>query len=264
METKPVAVLHIPHSSWEIPADVRRSFVLSDSELESELLRLTDSYTDILFDCGQAAKVVFPVSRLVVDPERFLNDSEEPMSKIGMGAVYTKTSTDKPLRKSLTVRDRQALIEKYYNPHHQALTDAVAEALSGHGRCLIVDCHSFPSKVFRYETDLSPRPDICLGTDSFHTPAWLKDLAGELFTKAGFMVKINSPFPGALVPYSYLNSHGSVHSIMIEVNRALYMDEKSGRRTAKFEQTKNRLKSVLLELINRVERLNSQGEALQE
>ncbi len=252
MSPKPVAVLHIPHSSREIPADIRRSLVLSDRELESELLRLTDSYTDELFDCGQAAKVVFPVSRLVVDPERFLDDSEEPMSKYGMGVVYTRTSTDKPLRRSLTGQARQALIQQYYIPHHQALTGAVSSSLSSHGRCLIIDCHSFPSKPFRHETDLSPRPDICLGTDSFHTPAWLKDAAGELFGSAGFSVKTDSPFSGTMVPFSYLHAHGAVHSIMIEVNRALYMEEKSGRRTAKFEQLKNRLKGVLLELINRV------------
>ncbi|MDO8578184.1 MAG: N-formylglutamate amidohydrolase [Dehalococcoidales bacterium] len=252
MKTGPVTVLHIPHSSREIPADIRRSLVLSDSELESELLRLTDSYTDVLYDCGQAAKVVFPVSRLVVDPERFLDDSEEPMSKFGMGVVYTKTSTGRPLRRSLTDRDREALIEQYYNPHHRELTAAVSSSLSGHGRCLIIDGHSFPSKAFRYETDLSPRPDICLGTDSYHTPAWLKDLAGELFRNAGFAVKIDSPFPGSMVPLTYYHTHGAVYSIMIEVNRALYMDEKSGRRTAKFEQTKNRLKGVLVELIDRV------------
>jgi len=64
MKPGSVAVLHIPHSWWEIPADVRRSFVLSDRELETELIRLSDTWTDELFDCGRAAKVVFPVSLL--------------------------------------------------------------------------------------------------------------------------------------------------------------------------------------------------------
>ncbi len=259
MNLKPVAVLHIPHSSTEIPPDIRRSFVLSDRELESELIRMTDSYTDELFDCGEAAKVVFPVSRLVVDPERFVDDAEEPMSKVGMGVVYTKTSTGGPLRKSLTgqgrlfdfVQSRLALIQKYYYPHHQQLTDTVSEALSNHKRCLIIDCHSFPSKPFRYETDLSPRPDICLGTDSFHTPVWLRDLAAELFGNAGFSVKIDIPFSGTMVPLTYYHTHGAVYSIMIEINRALYMEEKSGRRNAKFEQTKNRVRAVLLEMVKR-------------
>lgn len=224
---------------------------MSDRELESELTRLTDSYTDELYDCGQAAKVVFPVSRLVVDPERFVEDTEEPMSKVGMGAVYTRTSTGGPLRKGLTDQARLALLQKYYYPHQQALTDAVGEALSVHKRCLVIDCHSFPSKPFRYETDLSPRPDICLGTDNIHTPAWLRDSAAELFGNAGFSVKIDSPFSGAMVPLTYYHTHGAVYSIMIEINRALYMEEKSGRRNAKFEQTKNRLKAVVGEMINR-------------
>ncbi len=89
MKLKPTAIaLHIPHSSKEIPPDVRRSFVLPDSELETELIRLSDSYTDELFDCKLATKIIFPVSRLVLDPERFVDDANEPMSKFGMGVVY--------------------------------------------------------------------------------------------------------------------------------------------------------------------------------
>ena len=189
------------------------------------------------------------MSRLVVDPERFVDDNDEPMSKTWDGRSLHKDFHGRPASTgALTGQARLALLQKYYYPHHQALTDAVSEALSEHKRCLIIDCHSFPSKPFRYETDLSPRPDICLGTDSFHTPVWLRDSAAELFGKAGFSVKIDSPFSGAMVPLTYYHTHGAVYSIMIEINRALYMEEKSGRRNAKFEQTKNRLKAVVGEL----------------
>jgi len=63
-------ILHIPHSSKIIPADVRPQFLHSDEELTNEIIRMTDSYTDELFNCQSASSIVFSVSRLVTDPER--------------------------------------------------------------------------------------------------------------------------------------------------------------------------------------------------
>src|SRR5689334_6927557 len=90
----PPAVIHIPHSSLNVPDDVRQTFALGDPELQRELLRLTDLYTDQLFSLDPliAIPVVFGVSRFVVDPERFPDDAREPMAARGMGAVYTATT----------------------------------------------------------------------------------------------------------------------------------------------------------------------------
>src|SRR5438067_6724604 len=103
MSPGPSAVLHIPHSSTVVPDDVRRTFVLSDSALERELLRLTDRYTDELFALEplRTIPVVFGVSRLVVDPERFTDDALEPMAARGMGVVYMAATDGAPLRGSL-------------------------------------------------------------------------------------------------------------------------------------------------------------------
>jgi N-formylglutamate amidohydrolase len=90
-------VVHIPHASQVVPPDVLASFVISPGMLASELLRMTDHYTDELFFLPSeiATTIGFPVSRLVVDPERFVDDSQEPMSAKGMGVVYTRTSDGK-------------------------------------------------------------------------------------------------------------------------------------------------------------------------
>ena len=88
-------IIHIPHASTFIPPEYRDAF---DSEkLTHELAVMTDWYTDELFS-SDAPRVVFPVSRLVCDPERFRADAEEVMSTIGMGAVYTNCSDGTPLR----------------------------------------------------------------------------------------------------------------------------------------------------------------------
>ena len=72
---------------------------------------------------------MLPVSRLVVDPERFSDDSQEPISRVGIGVTYTRGSLRQPLREQPTQRKRQELLERYYIPHHQKLTDAVEESL---------------------------------------------------------------------------------------------------------------------------------------
>ena len=64
-------VLHLPHASTFIPEDLRDDFLLSDEDLNEELNRITDHATDLIFlqAFPDAKSVVFPVSRLVVDPE---------------------------------------------------------------------------------------------------------------------------------------------------------------------------------------------------
>ena len=69
--------------------------MLSDKELSAELLRMTDDYTH----------VIFPVSRLIIDPERFLDDLMEAMSEVGMGVIYTRTSDGRVLREPATAPD---------------------------------------------------------------------------------------------------------------------------------------------------------------
>ncbi len=225
-------ILHIPHSSRYIPADVRSGILLNDADLRRELLRMTDWYTDELFDIGIGTAIVYPVSRLVADPERFVDDKEEPMSKKGMGAVYTRTSDGKILRR-MSPDERALLLRQYYTPHHDCLAKAVAHNLSKHGQCLIIDCHSFSSMPLPHEPRQSlPRPDICIGTDPFHTPEALIRTIEKTCRENGLIVKQNSPFSGTIVPSGSYHKDKRVRSIMIEVNRSLYLDEVTGHESA--------------------------------
>ena len=245
------AILHIPHSSRFIPQHVRATLLLFDAELKAELIRMTDSYTDDLFFLpGTATSVVFPVSRLVVDPERFVDDTQEPMVAKGMGAVYTHTSDGHQLRRVLSSDERELLIQTYYEPHHANLTRTVDDGLRRSGRCLILDCHSFPSVPLPYELDQSARrPDICIGTDEYHTPGWLSEAAASLFREGGFQVELNRPFAGALVPMAHYRRNPHVWSVMIEVNRSLYMDEGTGERTVQFESLRRKVQGILQRLV---------------
>ena len=254
----PVGILHVPHASTAIPSDLRPRFLLPEALLDRELLRMTDRWTDDLFSIppSEATTIRFPVSRLVVDPERFVDDSLEPMAARGMGVIYTRTADGLPLRSEPAPEERDALITRFYRPHHEALAAAVQSAVGEHGRCLIVDCHSFPSVALPCDLDQSPgRPDICIGTDSFHTPDRLASEAVDLFAGVGLSVAVNRPYAGSLVPLADYGRKREVSSIMIEVNRRLYMDEASGGKLAAFDGVAEVVRRGVRELLFLAERL---------
>ena len=244
-------VTHIPHSSTVIPARIRGQFTLSDQALKQELIHMTDWYTDEIFGgLSGATDVIFPVSRLVVDPERFEHDDQEPMSECGMGVVYQSTSDGGCLRNALTNEERDSLINTYYRPHHQLLTQAVETAIETAGQCLVLDGHSFPGRALPYEKDKSSfRPEICIGTDDYHTPGELRDAAIDLFKSAGFSVGVNSPFAGALVPSEYYRSDKRVLSLMIEVRRDMYLKENTAEKLPGFEKSHREVRRVLKKLV---------------
>jgi N-formylglutamate amidohydrolase len=252
----PAIVLHVPHASFAIPAAEREAFRLDDDALALEMRRMTDAYTDELYELptAEATTVAFPVNRLVVDPERFTNDAEEPMSARGMGVLYTRTSHGELLRDAPAASERTRLLATYYTPHHERLTTVVNATLDAHGACFVVDCHSFPLRPHPYEPDQSlDRPEICLGTDAFHTPAVLIAAARRIVEDAGFSVALDRPFAGALVPMAHYRRDARVAALMIEVRRDLYMNESTGERRADFEEMRARVQGLVRRIITAFE-----------
>lgn len=220
-------LIHLPHGSDHIPAEDRADYLVDDAILRRESIRLVDWHTPDLFLSGacRARSLVFPVSRLLVDPERFTEDTREPMAAVGMGVFYTRTSDGRPLRTPLLAGRRSELLESYYRPHHSALEAFAREALATHETALILDGHSFPAEALPcHDYGSAPLPDICLGTDPVHTPAELLASVRHIFEEAGFTVAIDHPFRGTIVPAGFLHRESRVLSIMIEINRALYLD----------------------------------------
>ncbi|MFJ3923338.1 N-formylglutamate amidohydrolase [Streptomyces sp. NPDC090022] len=226
-----VVLLHVPHSSRAIPADVRAGIVLDDRELETELDHITDAHTARIAAGAAGAARLTPwrfenrLSRLVVDPERFPDEREEMLAR-GMGAVYTRTTHRAELRPAGF--DGGRLLERYFHPYARAITDAVEERLAAVGRAIILDVHSYPAKALPYELHGDgPRPPICLGTDAFHTPPALLDAAREAFADFGGTA-LDSPFAGTYVPLRYYGKDARVGALMVEIRRDLYMSEPGG------------------------------------
>jgi len=229
-------IYHVPHDATVIPADLRDSFLLNDAALQDEILAMTDHWTQDLFSClGRDNAIVFPVSRLVLDPERFSDDTQEPMARHGMGVLYTQTSFGAPLRHELSPAEREELLARFYHPHHARFAAAVDRSLAAHGYCLILSCHSFPAEARRYELSRGERrPDICLGTDAFHTPGWLLQAARLACENEGYSVSIDTPYAGAIVPLTHFGHDRRVLSLMLEINRRMYMNEQTGERIDAF------------------------------
>lgn len=224
-------VAHVPHAGTWIPPDVRATMLLDDADLAQELLVMTDHHTDQLFgwlvDRGASA-IVNQWSRLVMDPERFEDSAAEPMERVGQGVVYTRTSDGRRLREA-DPAERERLVERLYRPWHRSLSGLVDEALEAVGRCLVIDCHSFGPVPLPSEADQSPdRPEVCVGTDPFHTPAGLAGALEAALRAEGFEVRRDAPFGGAMVPLERYRRDARVHAVMLEVRRDLYCDGSTG------------------------------------
>lgn len=241
-------ILHIPHASRLIPGEDHVAMVPDDATLARELLRMTDAWTDQLVAgvTVPATRIVFPVSRLVLDPERFPDDADEPMSAQGMGAVYTRLSTGEPLRHP-NPTERARLMDRYYWAHHRRLDEAVDAALADHGRALIVDVHSFSSVPLPHEPDQDPeRPELCIGFDAFHSPFQNDQEALRIGKDVGFAtVAVNRPFSGSIVPARHWLRTPEVKSVMIEVRRDLYMDQETGEQGLDFDAVAERVSRLV-------------------
>ena len=236
-------VLHIPHSSTEIP--LLDGYVSSHNEIQQEIIKLTDWYTDDLFDSQVDYKIVAPFSRIFCDVERFADDELEMMSKVGMGVLYEKLDSDELLRK-VSPELREKIITNYYWKHHNSLTTIVEEQLKRNGECLIVDCHSFPSTPLQKAINQnSNTPDFNIGIDSFHTPKKYIEASITYFENLGYSLGVDWPYSGSIVPMKYYQKEKRVNSIMLEINRKLYLNEPTNEKSKDYNKTKEVVQGYL-------------------
>ena len=238
---RPWVVWHIPHASTEIPPHIRGQFLLSDDELRTEAELVADTGADALYVRDGDNAVVFPWSRLVLDPERLCGDAE-PMEKHGLGMIYRRTHDGRPLRRELTQTEEQALVD-LYRDHHARLTERVDACLEQHGRCLILDGHTYPVDLLPFEEPSLDRPPICLGTDPTHSPDWLVQAFVDAFHDHGIETGINTPYSGTLVPEQF-QGDARVTSLMIETRKDCYSDRIRGAVEQAVRTRKNPLRAL--------------------
>ncbi|MBR6988280.1 MAG: N-formylglutamate amidohydrolase [Bacteroidaceae bacterium] len=227
-------LLHVPHSSTRFPEESSYSF----HSLNQEELLLIDYYTDELFvpdpKTDSITPMVFPYCRLYCDVERLIND---PLEKVGLGISYAwRDPASGELRNFSTLPDAFCLYADFHAEVSKKLT-----ALQG--STLLIDCHSF-SALPNLLVSCPPDIDICIGNnedESFPGEETIRSLV-QFFKSKGYKVGINAPFSNSKtfsVPVKY-------HSVMIEVNKRLYMNEHTLEKTPGF----HRLRSDILEVIS--------------
>ncbi len=218
-------LLHIPHASLCLPPDFWRDVTVDWKIIEHNLHFMADYKVDELARDIDCHKVTAKYSRLYCDVERFQNDADEPMARLGMGAVYTHLPGGMQYRQ-VTPERRKEIIRQVYEPHHAQLNKLSQKIVAQHGSCMMIDLHSYSDdlvrKLFGYTENL---PDICLGYDD----EWFSENdALKLKTyieKLGHSCALNYPYAGALVPMDfYCNKMPELRSVMLEVNRRVYLD----------------------------------------
>lgn len=195
-------ILHIPHSSRKIDGHIELS------NEKANLDYLTDTDTDIIFSYWGCDIIRFPLSRFVCDVERF--EYNEPMETCGQGIIYRKDVFGDTIKRVTSDED----IYELYREHHKKLTFTVNRQLAYHENVIIVDCHSFTSHS-------SNDPEVCIGTDEFHTPYELIDIILNYFENKNIDAEANTPYRGTIIPFLH-TSNGNVKSVMIELNKNIY------------------------------------------
>ena len=232
-------ILNIPHASVRIPE--RGLFLVNDETLKRELFHSTDWFTDELFVYEASTRLISEKSRLYLDMERFNDIREIQNNNIGRGIIYTKTIDGYDLK---TIKDYD--ITEYID-YHKELVNFVEQYLSIYPVAVIVDCHSFEEGVgYRRENLIDP--DICLGFSESNAPDQNLILKIDAYlTSKGYHVGHNYPFSGSICPDRYISQRDKVQSIMIEVNRKLYMKNEDfvAVKTENFENVKADINNVL-------------------
>jgi len=243
-DTTPPYVVHLPHSGVSIPDIFGEDYLLGIEELKDNVYQYADYQTDSLYGFlmtrWKFQSVQNPYSRLFMDPERFFDDTQESMQvKHGLGWFYENTILGK---KPLRTTQNKAAIAEYYHEHHDRLECLVEQKLNSYNTCTIIDCHSFSNERYWFHDKSIELPDICIGYDEFHKDEKLVETIKEVFKE--YKVTINSPYAGSLVPTKYYMKDKRVKSVMIEINKKLYLEADNITPSKEFSLISSKLSDI--------------------
>src|SRR5258705_578121 len=133
----------------------------------------------------------------------------------------------------LPVDDAIRRIETLYKPYHRSLRRLFTRVHRDFGAAVLVDCHSMPSAAGA--KDERPRADVVLG-DRYGTSCAVVvvETIEATLRGLGYVVSRNKPYAGGFITEHYGNPAVGLHAIQLEINRALYMDERRYERSAAF------------------------------
>ena len=251
-------VFDSPHSGTVFP----HGFTCNATDWQ--LLINQDVHVDELFAhvTGQGAGLLcalFPRAfidpnrgALEIDPSMLAGPWPEPLvetrkTRAGMGVIRKyivkgQLMHDRPL----AVDEVRSWIESYHAPYHRVLAEMLDRAHARHGAVWHVNCHSTKSMGAAMNIDDGKRrADIILSDlDGKTSDAAFMDFVAWCFKDKGYSLSINYPFRGAELINRFGDPENDRHSIQIEINRALYLDEATYEKSAGFDGLRRDLEEV--------------------
>jgi N-formylglutamate deformylase len=240
-------VFDSPHSGSHYPDDFRFTCPLDT------LRRAEDAYVDELYAAAPAhgatlIGALFPRSYL--DPNRAVDDIDESLiegdwpaplkpsqnTRAGLGLVRRVARPSTPIYdRKLSVDEVLSRIERCHGPYHRVLDDACTLLHHKYGTVWHINCHSMPSK--RSGRDIGRPADFVLGDRDGTTCAKeFTDFVAAVLRRRGYDVRINEIYKGVEIVKRHGRPGERRHSLQIEVDRALYMDQKTLQKNANFAQ----------------------------
>jgi N-formylglutamate deformylase len=135
----------------------------------------------------------------------------------------------------IPVDDAIRRIEGLYKPYHRSLRRLFTRVHRDFGAAVLIDCHSMPSTAGA--KDERPRADVVLG-DRYGTScvAAVAEVVETTLRARGYSVSRNKPYAGGFITEHYGNPASGLHTVQLELNRAIYMDERRRERSPRFAQ----------------------------
>lgn len=246
-QTAPV-VFSSPHSGRAYPPDFLRASVLDERTIRSS----EDAWIDDLW--GGAPKAGAPLiaavmPRAFIDLNRSADEldpavvdgvrhvAHNPRISSGLGVIPRVVAGGRAIAEGKMPRAMaEARIAHWWQPYHGCLAALMEETEARFGTAVLIDCHSMPREAVEgHPATRGQRPDVVLG-DRFGTTAdrGLVDRIEAILAAEGLRVARNTPFAGAYITQTYGNPTRRRHAVQIEIDRGLYMDEKTLRRHARY------------------------------
>ncbi|WP_367718053.1 N-formylglutamate amidohydrolase [Nitratireductor sp. GISD-1A_MAKvit] len=248
-------VFNSPHSGRHYPPRF-----LEMSRLDAITIRRSeDCYVDELFSgviTGGAPLLAanFPRAYLDVNREpweldpRMFSQPVPPYANIrsprvagGLGTVPKLVGEGLDIYQGrLPLGEAISRIETIYHPYHERLKRLLIDTHAAFGHGILIDCHSMPAGV--RSGDGALRPDFIVG-DRFGVSAapGLTQCAIDLLSAQGYCVAHNKPYAGGFITEHYGRPAQGLHALQIEINRSLYMNEKTFEKTPGFYALMNDL-----------------------
>ena len=257
-------LLDSPHSGTRYPADFLPACDMAT------LRRAEDTHVEKLYDFAPALGVHwveahFPrsyldVNRNTTEIDTSLFDAPWPdpvetdpavLSKVrlGKGLVWRTTDEGLPIyARKLSVAEVQARIEQCWKPYHAAVAQAIDAAHLQHGYSIHINCHSMPAIASGCATDFpgEAHADFVVGDRGGSTASVaLSALVCRHLRALGYQVSYNHPYKGVELVRRHGNPAAQRHSLQLEINRKLYMNEETLAITPGFEPLKATLRSLV-------------------